>query len=165
VDVYSLTLLRVAAFIWMLLVVVGLLLIVTRIALRRSNGWLIGANGFALALTLYACSFVNFAAVIANHNLSYRREAMLTAAPPDFHYLHGLGPHVIPAFDRSIARRGLPVSHDLVRLRSRLARAHDRSMENWRSWTFRDWRLQRYLGGRSDVNKAVAEAPETPGYP
>jgi Domain of unknown function (DUF4173) len=165
VDVYSLTLLRVAAFIWMLLVAVGLLLVVARIALRRSNGWLIGANGLALALTLYACSFVNFAAVIANHNLSYRREAMPTATRPDFGYICGLGPHVIPALDRYIARHGFPLGHDHVPWCSRRALAHAESMENWRSWTFRDWRLQRYLGSRSNVNKAVSEASETPGNP
>jgi hypothetical protein len=47
----------------------------------------------------------------------------------------------------------------------RRALAHAKSMENWRSWTFRDWRLQRYLGSRSNVNKAVSEASETPGNP
>ena len=38
----------------------GLVLIVARIALSASNGWLFGANLVALTLTLYACALVNF---------------------------------------------------------------------------------------------------------
>ena len=40
----------------------GLLLIVARIALNRSNGWLIRANLITLTATLYVCSLINFAA-------------------------------------------------------------------------------------------------------
>ena len=60
VQIYLLTWWRIAAFIWMLLVAFGLLLIVTRIALNRSNGWLIRANLITLTATLYVCSLVNF---------------------------------------------------------------------------------------------------------
>ena len=63
VQIYLLTWWRIAAFIWMLLVAFGLLLIVTRIALNRSNGWLISANLITLTATLYVCSLVNFAAL------------------------------------------------------------------------------------------------------
>ena len=41
VQIYLLTCWRVAAFIWMLLVAIGLLLIVARIILEQSNGWLV----------------------------------------------------------------------------------------------------------------------------
>ena len=61
VEVYALTYLRVAAFIWMFMVIVGLVLIVARIALNRSNAWLVSANLINLGLVLYACGFVNFA--------------------------------------------------------------------------------------------------------
>ena len=60
VGVYSLTYWRVAAFIWMLLVAAGLVLIMIQIAARRSGAWLVGANLVSLALTLYVCSFVSF---------------------------------------------------------------------------------------------------------
>lgn len=154
VNVYSLTRLRVAAFLWMLLVAVGLVLIVARIALGRSNRWLIGANVLALALILYACSFVTFEAVIANHNLSLRREAMPTAIPLDLTYVQRLGPYVIPAVDRYIARRGLGASDCLVRWRNHTARAHAARMEDWRAWTFRNWRLQHYLDSRLAAKEA-----------
>ena len=62
VQIYLLTWWRVAAFIWMVLVAFGLLLIVARIVLNRSNEWLIRANLITLTATLYICSLVNFAA-------------------------------------------------------------------------------------------------------
>ncbi|MBJ6127438.1 DUF4173 domain-containing protein [Microvirga splendida] len=156
VATYSLTLLRMAAFIWMLLVAVGLILIMARIALRRSNGWLVGANVLSLALTLYVCSFVNFAAVIANHNLSYRRETMPGATSIDAYYIRTLGPHVIPAVDRYIARKHLTASDHLVQWRNRIAVAHGEQMNDWRAWTFRDLRLQHYLAGRMDGKAATS---------
>ena len=58
VQIYLLTWWRVAAFIWMLLVAFGLLLIVARIRLNRSNDWLIRTNLITLAATLYICSLV-----------------------------------------------------------------------------------------------------------
>ena len=60
VEVYTLSELRIAAGIWMGLVAVGLVLIVVRIALNRTNMWLVTANLLALALTLYATIWVNF---------------------------------------------------------------------------------------------------------
>ena len=48
VEVYSLTRLRVAAGIWMLLVSAGLVLLVWRIRAAKSNGWLLNANFVAL---------------------------------------------------------------------------------------------------------------------
>lgn len=157
VATYSLTLLRVAAFLWMLLVAVGLILIMARIALRRSNSWLVGANVLSLAFALYACSFVNFAAVIANHNLSERREAMQGTSLVDTGYIRTLGPHVIPAVDRYIARKNLTIPDSLVQWRNRAAAAHTERMKDWRVWTFRDLRLQHYLAKRMN-GKAAAFA-------
>lgn len=163
VDVYSLTLLRVAAFIWMLLVAMGLILIVARIALRRSNGWLVGANALALALTLYSCSFVNFAAVIANHNLSYQHETVPGAASPDLAYIQELGPHVIPALDRYIARHNLGAFSCLIGWRNQIVESHTRTMSDWRAWTFRDWRLQHYLIASTNAKTAAvsSDCPNT----
>jgi hypothetical protein len=165
VDIYSLTLLRIAAFIWMLLVAVGLVLIMARIALGRSNGWLVSANVITLALTLYACGFVNFAVVIANHNLSYRHETMPNATEPDMDYIRELGPHVIPAVDRYIARHNCHPSNWLVQWRNGVAQSHTRTMSNWRSWTFRDWRLQHYLATSANAKGIPSATPEQPSNP
>ena len=75
VEVYSLTYWRFAAFVWMLLVTCGLVLIVARVALGRTNLWLVTANGVALAIALYACAFLNIPRIIAVYNVFHSLEA------------------------------------------------------------------------------------------
>ena len=87
VQIYLLTWWRVAAFIWMVLVALGLVLIVARIVLNRPNDWLIRANLITLTATLYICSLVNFAAIIADYNVSHSREAAGKGVWIDMNYL------------------------------------------------------------------------------
>ena len=70
---------RIAAFIWMGLVALGLILIVARIALDRSNRWLVSANLIALTIVLYSASLVNFDAFIADYNVAHSRECQAKA--------------------------------------------------------------------------------------
>lgn len=100
VDIYMLTYWRIAAFIWMGLVALGLILIVTRIALNRSNQWLVGVNLVALAIVLYGCSLVNFNAFIADYNVSHSREASGKGLQIDINYLLTLGPQALPRSTR-----------------------------------------------------------------
>jgi hypothetical protein len=143
VQIYLLTWWRVAAFIWMLLVAFGLLLIVARIWLNRSNEWLIRANLITLTATLYVCSLVNFAAIIANHNVDHSREATGKGVTVDINYLFHLGPQALPAIDRAIALRGS--DPNLVSRRNCLVEQHRNDLASWRAWGFRSWRLQRTL--------------------
>jgi hypothetical protein len=143
VQIYLLTWWRVAAFIWMVLVALGLVLIVARIVLNRSNGWLIRANLIALTATLYICSLVNFAAVIADYNVSHGREAGGKGVWIDMNYLFSLGPQALPAIDRAIALRGFDPT--LVSRRGCLVEQQRREVASWRSRGFRSWRLQRTL--------------------
>jgi len=143
VQIYLLTWWRVAAFIWMGLVALGLVLIVARIALNRSNGWLIRANLIALAATLYICSLVNFAAIIADYNVGHSREAGGKGVWTDMSYLLSLGPQALPAIERAIALRGLDPT--LVSRHGCLVEQQRREVASWRSWGFRSWRLQRFL--------------------
>ena len=73
--------------------------------------------------TLYACAFVNFAAIIATHNL--------TRAEPDRDYLCALGPTAAAALAAS--PRPLRCTIDAPRI------------EGWRDWGFRNWRVSLYL--------------------
>jgi uncharacterized protein DUF4153 len=156
VETYLLTYWRVAAFIWMLIVAAGLVLIVVRIVTYRSNAWLISANLAVLALTIYSCSFVNFAAVVADYNVAQDRNAASVALPLDVSYLLALGPQAIPAVDRYLAAQP-PSPQSYVQLRrSGLAAAHLRDAADWRASTFRRWRLTRYL------SNAKAQAVLTP---
>ncbi len=157
VEVYSLTMLRVAAFVWMLLVAVGLALIVARIALGRSSGWLVSLNAAALTATLYVCSFVNFPHVIASYNVAHSYELTGRGTNLDLDYLLELGPHAIPALEPLLAahpdilHRKKPEHKIAVRFRlyNGLMQLHRLRMNDWRAWTFRDWRLLRDLDGRA----------------
>lgn len=150
VEVYLLTYWRVAAFVWMAIVAIGLILIVARIVLYRSNAWLIAANVIVLVATLYICSFVNFASLVASYNVTHSAGRAL-----DFSYLKGLGPQAIPTLDRYIAANEKwnlgypPLNRELRAHRDYYAAAHGARMRSWRAWTFRGWRLSRYLENAS----------------
>ncbi|MDA9402545.1 DUF4153 domain-containing protein [Bradyrhizobium sp. CCBAU 45389] len=148
VGIYMLTYWRIAAFIWMGLVALGLILIVTRIALDRSNRWLVGANLIALTIVLYSVSLVNFDAFIADYNVAHSREASGNGVQIDINYLLTLGPQALPAIDKAILLRpGTPESC-LVSRRDRLVEQQRQDLA-WRSWGFRNWRLQRRLNAQA----------------
>jgi hypothetical protein len=152
VQVYLLTYWRIAAFIWMLLVAVGLVLILARIVLRRSNRWLIHANLLALICVVYACSLIDFAAIIANYNVDHSREASGKGTNLDMDYLLQLGPQALPAIDRAFQLRyANPV---LVSRRDCLVQQQNQQMASWRGWGFRGWRLQRLLDEREKSTAA-----------
>lgn len=148
VQIYLLTWWRVAAFIWMLLVAFGLLLIVARIALNRSNEWLIRANLITLTATLYICSLVNFPAEIANYNVGHSREVSGKGVQIDINYLFHLGPQALPAIDRAILLRGSDPT--LVSRRNCLVEQQHKDMASWRAWGVRSWRLQRTLDAQKN---------------
>lgn len=143
VQTYMLTHWRIAAFVWMLLVALGLLWIVARIALNRSNAWLVDANLITLIAMLYVCSLINFTAIIADYNVTHSREAGGTGTTVDIHFLTRLGPQAVPAIDRVLQMRGSDPT--LARCRNSLVEQHRKNFAPWRNWSFQGWRLQRYL--------------------
>jgi hypothetical protein len=152
VQIYLLTWWRVAAFIWMLLVMIGLLLIVARIALNRSNAWLIRVNLMTLTATLYFCSLVNLTPLIADYNVSHSRDVSGKGVEIDMNYLFHLGPQALPAIDRVISLRSYGPS--LVPRRNDLVEQQQRIMASWRAWGFRSWRLQRTLDAQQKNSTA-----------
>ena len=148
VDIYMLTYWRIAAFIWMGLVALGLILIVARIVLDRSNEWLVGVNLIALAIVLYGCSLVNFDAFIANYNVAHSREASGKGLLVDINYLLTLGPQALPAIDKAILLRAGNPESCLVSRRDRLVEQQRQDLA-WRSWGFRNWRLQHKLDAQA----------------
>src|SRR6202035_4249303 len=58
VATFSLTYLRLAALVWMILVAVGLLLILIQIVWHKTHYWLVTANAAALAIMLYGCCLI-----------------------------------------------------------------------------------------------------------
>ena len=91
IEVYSLTVLRISALVWMVLVAVGLLLICWRLLRAKSAGWLINANSVAAGFVLTMASFVDLGAVAAQWNVRHAKEVGGTGAALDLCYLRQLG--------------------------------------------------------------------------
>ncbi|OPY99484.1 hypothetical protein A5906_27680 [Bradyrhizobium sacchari] len=155
VGIYMLTYWRIAAFIWMGLVALGLILIVARIALNRSNQWLVCANLIALTIALYSASLVNFDAFIADYNLKHSSEMGGNGVKIDANYLLTLGPQALPAIDKVIALRG--GDYCLAGRRDRLVEGQRQDL-TWRAWGFRSWRLQRRLDAQAKSPPSTSPA-------
>lgn len=159
VAAYSMTLWRLAALVWMGLVAFGFATILVRILAGRSNRWLRTINAAAAALVLWGWAFVDDVDLVARYDVAHCAEVTGGGPKLDLNHLLSLGPAVIPALD---ARRDVfadlvvpilrpnPVTGriedvTLAQWRDATARkflARDRS---WRTWSFKDWRLDRYL--------------------
>lgn len=152
VAAYSLTYLRLAAFIWMLLVAAGLILMLIQIKLQKPNSWLITANAISLTLVLYACCFINAPRLVASYNVEHSRENGGTGPNLDLHYLASLGPQALPPVEALVNKIPLlwPIARD-----TRHNYAIRQLSANWRRFGFRTWRLDRYLAN----NPVVTQKP------
>ena len=152
VAAYSLTYLRLAAFIWMGLVAAGLVLMLVQIKLRKPNSWLISANAISLALVLYVCCFVNAPRLVAAYNVEHSRENGGTGPYLDLRYLASLGPQALPPVETYVNK--IPVLGSIAR-----DYRHNHEIQllatNWRGFGFRTWRLDRYLAN----NPGMAPKP------
>ena len=153
VEAYSLTYWRVAALVWMGLVAAGLILIFARIVWRKSNQWLIRTNTALLAATLYGCSLFNFPSFIATYNIKHSYAVTGKGAILDIEYLCRLGPYAIRAIRESFpSNHTLPTYYwrELGSCTTEHAALLHKRMQDWRAWSFRGWRMQRYLTAQSD---------------
>jgi Domain of unknown function (DUF4173) len=151
VAAYSLTYLRLAAFIWMALVATGLFLMFIQIMRRKSNAWLLAANAISLSLVLYACCFLNVPWLVATYNVEHCREAGGTGPNLDFRYLSSLGQQILPVIEPRLQQ--IPALWPTVselRLHQEIGE-NRRRWHNWQAWSFRAWRLQRYLANNPDT--------------
>lgn len=148
VEIYSLTLLRVAAGIWMVLVALGLILILVKIFKHQSNRWLITANLCTLFLAFYVTALVDTRALIATYNVENSFEISGTGSTLDLDYMARLGPEALPAIDSYIEKSSdddQAGRHSAEKIRKRLAYAFKNRPQGWRNWSLRDWRLENYL--------------------
>lgn len=149
VELYSLTRLRFAAFVWMALVAAGLVLIVARMLLSRSNAWLVKANLVSLGMALYGCSLVDPDAIVANYNVEHSRERSGQGVALDQHYLCSLGPSALPAIETFMGvREGRLFREPVLAACAREFRLElSHPSRDWRGWTYRRHRLRLYLAG------------------
>lgn len=99
VDAYSLTEWRVAAWVWMLLVILGLGLLILRISRDWSNRKFLAANCLMLLAVLLLFSMINTRYIIAEYNFAHSREVTGNKenATLDVNYLNSLGYAAYPA--------------------------------------------------------------------
>ena len=142
VSFYALTYTRLAGFIWIALVGVGLLTIVTQIFFRKNNTWLIRSNIISVVVTLYLCSLTNFNYIIADFNVNNSQEITGKGLRLDRAYLKKLYPQAIYAENKF---------YRLMTIKSpgytnmKVLSAGSSKPANWRSWGYREWRLRVYL--------------------
>lgn len=146
VDVYTLTSLRVAAFVWMGLVGFGLLAIGWRIARVRDNRWLLDVNAVALLVVLLGCAWWPMDGYIARHNVKFCQEAGGPGRALDIAYLQQLGPEAIPAL-RAYAQLPDARRAEALRAAEQLAAELQQALVNPRAWTMRRGWLARVGGG------------------
>ncbi|WP_299905149.1 DUF4173 domain-containing protein [uncultured Paracoccus sp.] len=132
IESFGLTYLRLHALIWMGLVAAGLSLLIWQVLRRRSNDWLGRRVAVLLVTTLYLCSFVNFAQIIAAQNV--------TRPDPDRAYLCSLGPLASGPILASGVGRRIANRIDLGDCEITAPR-----IRNWREWGFRTWSAHRYV--------------------
>ena len=142
VDVYTLTRLRVAAFVWMGLVGFGLLTIGWRIAQVRGTRWLLDVNAVALLVVLLGCAWWPMDGFIARHNVQHCHEAGGPGRVLDLDYLQQLGPEAIPAL-RSYAQLNGKGNGAADRAADVLAAELRQELRNPRAWTLRRGLLAR----------------------
>lgn len=136
VDVYSLTVWRIAALAWMGLVALGLALICIRLLKGKSAAWLINTNAAAAAAVLAAAAIIDLGAVAAQWNVRHAQQAGGRGAPIDLCYLVSLGDSaLLPLIE--FEQRTLPGSLPVWVADARFS-AHHRLREaqsDWRTWT------------------------------
>ena len=157
IDAYSLTVLRISALLWMLLVATGLALICWRFLTGRSASWLINANALAAAVVLSLVSVVDLGAVAASWNVRNLRDP----ARIDLCYLQQLGsPALLPAIElrktgatRDLRRRAAVVSEQiLANVEAEQAR--------WQGWSWRDAR--RLARARAEIAAGLPKPADAP---
>jgi hypothetical protein len=96
---------------------------------------------------LYACCFINTPRLVASYNVEHSREISGTGPELDLRYLASLGPQAEPALRPHV--KEMPALQSIiyeVRYRDNWIRS-----EFWRFWSFRAWRLERYLANNPDT--------------
>lgn len=134
VEAYGLTRLRFAAFIWMIVTALGLVLMIMQMVGRQSIGWFMMRSAGLGLLALYVVSLVNVDGFIARHNLA--------TGKTDYWYLCQLSEGAAvaiakyqpePCYSSHYPRLSTP--------------------EDWREWGFRNARLRTSLAAMNEVQR------------
>jgi len=141
VEAYGLTRFRLAAALWMVLVVTGYLLIFVKIRWERPFSFLLRTNTVSTVILLSVVSLANLDGFIAERNIARHRAGVGVAL--DVGYLGSLSAGALPALaalvedaDPEVARRAANI------LAARVAKERT-TLGSWQSWTWRRARAVR----------------------
>ncbi len=139
IDSFGLTRLRLAAYIWMGVVAVGLGITAQQIWQDRPTTWMTTRCALLGAVVLYVCTFVNFDHAVAQHNLT-------SDVPEDRRMLCELSEGAMPAIERLTGMASRDYC-DRYYFHPTLFHPAD-----WREWGFRNWRVRNSLAAMTDPN-------------
>jgi Domain of unknown function (DUF4173) len=140
IQVYSLTVLRISALLWMGLVALGLVLIVLRMLSGKSAGWLVNANAAAALILLGGCSVTDLASVAADWNVAHAREVGGKAVGIDLCYLNQTQGSALLPLALLESQPGLEPGFRgrVSRIRQSVEGQVRAQQGDWRSWEWRD---------------------------
>jgi|GEM_PF-1197580 len=156
IEAFSLTALRLSAMIWMGLIAVGLVLIIGRLVLNKSNAWLVKGNLLALFSVLYICCFVNFDRLIVEYNFAHSLEGGVEKARVfDMRYALKIGAPALPVLKKvyEVNQSG----YVLKEMRYKYVAFVDPQQGDWRAWTLSRYFLEKDLSGFADFLKEAEQ--------
>jgi Domain of unknown function (DUF4173) len=161
IAAFSLTELRIAALVWMVLVAGGLILIGWRFLTGKSAAWLINTNAVAAGIALTGASIVDLGAASARWNVDHPSELVAL----DLCYLERLdSAALIPLIELRDTSIGAERQERAVFLSQK---AHDDLAErqaDWQAWTLRGaWRLKQAEAMLVGDTRVPAKAPHGRG--
>jgi len=163
VDVYSLTHLRLIAFIWMALICAGLALIIIRMLKQYTNAWLIKWNLALACYALYGYSIADTNQIIAEFNVDHCYEVAGAAHTSiDLTYLASLDTSALPALHRLQPHLHNPALASYAKdiKRSFINTIQD-TQNNWRTWTWRNYRLHQGVNSYIQPKTLVRESVDS----
>ena len=158
---YSLTVLRISALAWMVLVALGLVLILWRMLASRSTAWLINSNALAAGIVVMIGCAADPAAIASTWNVRHAREAGGPGLPIDLCYLHMQGASALLPLIELEGRAPGPEFKDRVRaVREDVLRITEIGQSDWHSWTWRGAR--RLVAAKAALGDKPATALPAP---
>lgn len=138
VGSYSLTVTRIVALGWMVLVGIGLVLICWRLLTSRSAAWLINANALFGVLALGAGAAADLSEVAARWNVRHAREAGGTGQPIDLCYLRRQGaPALLPLIELESRVKDADLRDRIRATREDVMASVVQAQSDWHAWTWR----------------------------
>jgi hypothetical protein len=160
IEAYSLTRLRIAALVWMVLVALGLILICIRIWREKSASWLINANFAAALLALTGCAAIDLGAAAAAWNVRHAREVGGRGTGLDYCYLWSLqSSALLPLVELESRPLRPEVRAKVEWLRNVAMDRLQTRQADWHGWTLRGARRL----GHANRLVAARRLPRVPG--